>query len=279
MDTRAPKAKKYEIHPIADIFPMMSDDELSELAEDIKTNGLIHPIVTKAGVIIDGRNRLRACEIAGIAPEFVEFETDNIEAFIVSVNLARRNLTKGQQAMALAMIYPEPARGRGKTDLGKKGAESASFSYRRIAQARQILRSDHDLAQSVLAGVRKFDDALADIEKKQGTARNENMHLRELRKTRPDLADAIIEETLTLEEALQKAKQDDDEEKQLRWTITTNLIDGIRALDRDPAEAEEVASMYDASVADKRGEAITLDRMRRVGDFIQALIEAMEKNA
>src|SRR4051794_31268083 len=38
----------------------------------------------------------------------------------------RRNLTKGQQAAALAMIYPEPERGRGKTDDAKKGAEAAS---------------------------------------------------------------------------------------------------------------------------------------------------------
>src|SRR6516165_3714670 len=52
-------------------------------------------------------------------------------AYIVSANLNRRNLTKGQQAMALAMIYPEPARGRGKTDDAKKHAETSSFSYRR----------------------------------------------------------------------------------------------------------------------------------------------------
>ncbi len=46
---------------------MMTDDELAGLAADIKANGLIHPIVTDAaGVVIDGRNRLRACEIAGV---------------------------------------------------------------------------------------------------------------------------------------------------------------------------------------------------------------------
>jgi hypothetical protein len=33
----------------------------------------------------------------------------------ISANLMRRDLTKGQKAMALAMIYPEPdGRGRGK---------------------------------------------------------------------------------------------------------------------------------------------------------------------
>jgi hypothetical protein len=54
--------------------------------------------------------------------------------------LARRNLTKGQQAMALAVIHPEPERGRGKKDEARKEAESASFSYRRVKVARTVLR-------------------------------------------------------------------------------------------------------------------------------------------
>jgi len=33
-------------------------------------------------------------------------------AFIVSANLERRNLSKGQQAVALAMIYPETRQGK-----------------------------------------------------------------------------------------------------------------------------------------------------------------------
>ena len=66
------------LHPIADLFPMMTDDELANLAADIKANGLIHPIVVdKDGLVIDGRNRDRACEIAGIEPAVVAFEGDD----------------------------------------------------------------------------------------------------------------------------------------------------------------------------------------------------------
>jgi hypothetical protein len=49
-------------------------------------------------------------------------------ACIFSANLARRNLTKGQKAMAAAMIYPEPKRGRGNKDQARKETESLSFS-------------------------------------------------------------------------------------------------------------------------------------------------------
>jgi ParB-like chromosome segregation protein Spo0J len=52
----------YQVHPAATIFPLLPDDEMQELVDDIRTNGLQHPIVRNgAGVIIDGRNRLLAC--------------------------------------------------------------------------------------------------------------------------------------------------------------------------------------------------------------------------
>lgn len=47
---------------------MIPDDEMQELAADIEENGLIHPIVIKGNVLIDGRNRLAACKIAGVNP-------------------------------------------------------------------------------------------------------------------------------------------------------------------------------------------------------------------
>jgi ParB-like chromosome segregation protein Spo0J len=80
-----------EIHPAADVFPMLPDDELAALAEDIKQNGLMYPIVTAVdGILIDGRNRLRACEMVGVEPIWRTLNADNDEmlAFIVSMNLA-----------------------------------------------------------------------------------------------------------------------------------------------------------------------------------------------
>jgi ParB-like nuclease domain len=102
---------------------MMDSDELAALAEDIKENGLIHPIVLGEWVpdpeepekrvegIIDGRNRLAACGLAEVEPRFERFDGKDIAAFIVTTNINRRHLTKGQQAMALAMAYPEPEKG------------------------------------------------------------------------------------------------------------------------------------------------------------------------
>jgi hypothetical protein len=93
------------VHPAAGAFPLMSPDELRQLADDIATNGLVHPIVRNAvGVILDGRNRLRACEIAGIEPRYEQFKGTDATAFIVSTNLVRRHLSESQRAMVAAKL-------------------------------------------------------------------------------------------------------------------------------------------------------------------------------
>ena len=61
------RTKKLEAHSIADIWPVLSDEELQSLADDIEQNGLVHPVVLYEGKILDGRNRARACEMAGVA--------------------------------------------------------------------------------------------------------------------------------------------------------------------------------------------------------------------
>lgn len=50
-------------HPAAGCFPLLSDKHLDELVVSIKKSGLLYAIVlTRDGLILDGRNRLRACE-------------------------------------------------------------------------------------------------------------------------------------------------------------------------------------------------------------------------
>ena len=94
------------VHFLTAAFPMLEGDELLALAEDICDNGLRQPVVLdRDGQVIDGRNRLKACELAGVTPTFVTTDLDPI-AYILSVNVHSRHLSKGQQAMAYAMAYP-----------------------------------------------------------------------------------------------------------------------------------------------------------------------------
>src|SRR5262245_57667104 len=89
-----------QVHPVADLFPMLAEDELADLAADIKERGLLHPIVLDGdGRILDGRNRLLACEMAGMTPLFVTYEGDDPDGYAWSVNVRRRSHTKGQMAI------------------------------------------------------------------------------------------------------------------------------------------------------------------------------------
>ena len=121
-----------------------------------------------AGVLIDGRNRLRACEIAGVVPTFVSLNGHDAAAFIVSANLERRNLNKGQQAIALAMIYPEPGKGgRGKTSEANTAAKRGGFSADRLSDARSVLKHSRALAEAVLAHRTSLDKALETVERER----------------------------------------------------------------------------------------------------------------
>ena len=62
-----------KFHPAAELFPLMTEEELIELANDIRENGLQEPIVLLDGLIIDGRNRWLACEQIGIDHVDVKF--------------------------------------------------------------------------------------------------------------------------------------------------------------------------------------------------------------
>ena len=91
-------------HEFATLFPMLPDAELQSLADDISANGLQTPITTLDGLILDGRNRHRACEIAGVDPTFEEYLGGDPLAFVISHNLHRRHLTEPQRAMVASKL-------------------------------------------------------------------------------------------------------------------------------------------------------------------------------
>lgn len=96
-------------HEYAKLFPVLSDEALRELADDIEKNGLRNPIVLDENEqILDGRNRSAACILAGVKPVFEKFiGTDEQKlAFVVSSNVHRRHLTTSQRASVAAKLLP-----------------------------------------------------------------------------------------------------------------------------------------------------------------------------
>jgi hypothetical protein len=99
------ETEKLQAHPLAECFPRMSDDEIQSLAEDIKANGLSVPIVLYEGMILDGRNRYRACELAEIEPRFAHYSDNDPVGYVWSLNGERRSLTHEQRVAAYFSLY------------------------------------------------------------------------------------------------------------------------------------------------------------------------------
>jgi ParB-like chromosome segregation protein Spo0J len=128
---------RVRVHPAADLFPLMSDDELDELAEDIRKHGRQQQLVfwtperlgrygpdgPKDVYLLDGRNRLAAIEraFAGDIPRQAgEIEgalylspgggarllhaDDDPWAFVISANIHRRHLNRQQKRELIAQL-------------------------------------------------------------------------------------------------------------------------------------------------------------------------------
>lgn len=89
------------VHPAAALFPLMHGGELELLVADIAQNGLREPIMLYDGQILDGRNRLHACELAQVPPRFIEWDGDGGSplSFVLSRNLHRRHLDESQRSL------------------------------------------------------------------------------------------------------------------------------------------------------------------------------------
>jgi len=135
-----------QFHPVTDIFPMMTDAELEDLAADIRQNGLLTSIWTWQGQIIDGRNRYKACLIAGEEPRFQEWDGDekDLVAFVLALNLKRRHLDASQRAViGLAVEKYEAGRGKDRMIAGgkvttKQGKEKIPYPVEEQGQARDF---------------------------------------------------------------------------------------------------------------------------------------------
>jgi ParB-like chromosome segregation protein Spo0J len=257
------------VHPLAAIFPMLPDDELADLAEDIKANGLIHSIMLdQAGkVLVDGRNRLAACEIADVEPHFERLPPGIEPAdYIASVNLARRHMTAGQRAMSLAMLFPDPERTK---RAGSSVAKERKVSEARLSLARAVLRvAPDDLAPQVLSGSTTLDIAFAEVKRRQQAAMSEEAQLARLRAEAPDVAALVVEGTLSLIAGLAELDQRD---RNKRATIESGHRSAERIASSFAADAIAILSAIELGAAIKLDDSQqtqinqTLDLLLREG--------------
>ena len=270
------------VHPAAEVFPMLAPDELAELADDIREHGLAHPIVVKAGVLIDGRNRREACRMAGIEPRTVELNGQDPTAYVLSTNIARRHLTKGQRAMVVAKLYPEPTPGK-RNDL-LKNSTGADFDKGYLSHARTVLRLLPEVARDVLAGkvslgdayelARAAEDETADDAAhrkalKEAEAETKSRRLDAVAEVDAELADAVRDGRTRLPDAERIADEKRQKVEATRVTagVVLQHLDGVGAFHRKPSFRKQVVQQVAAQMTAMHTENLE-DAARFIGEVL-----------
>jgi hypothetical protein len=254
-------------HWVADMYPL-NEDDVAALAEDIKANGQIAPILAlKDGRIIDGRNRWLACQKAGIEPLIEVINPDGEEvadeklfSMATSCNSMRRDMTTSLRACLAAeawkRLHPEETRGGNtKAKVQKWTFEEfarASFKVGKTYAKQALAILNHDPSGELLGQAKgSLSDAyrIYEQEKIQRIKEREN---REILERHPDLQEQVAN-GMSVSEALVLARhresdriQKEEAEKRRKAAI----VDAVRAFQQmihmnQDLDGEEVRDWMD----------------------------------
>jgi ParB-like chromosome segregation protein Spo0J len=160
----------------------MSEEEFRALVADIKEQGQLEAIWTYRGEVIDGAHRLAACKELGIEPRVREWTgKGSLTAFVISLNVRRRQLTPSQKAMVAAealpmfeaeakerqklsnpnrAILPPSEKGKARDDA----AQAVGVSPRYVQDAKRLTKQAPELAEKVRAGAVTLPSAISEVE-------------------------------------------------------------------------------------------------------------------
>lgn len=167
----------YCVHPFAARFPLMTGREFDDLVESIAAQGVVVPIELSGGMLIDGRNRLRAVEVLrqrGINIEvpvvvWSPKEGESVLRRIFDLNFLRRHLTDDQRAVLatefLELIRAECAARQAASrfrSTGSGGSEAAPAALNSASPENghfdQLLSSQVRFERSAVGRIASFAD-------------------------------------------------------------------------------------------------------------------------
>jgi N6-adenosine-specific RNA methylase IME4 len=184
-------------HPLANIFPLIDGQPFADLVGDVIKHGVREPVWLYEGQILDGRNRWRAAEVAGVECPTVEYKGDDPLEFVLSLNLRRRHMNASQLAFVALEIEKYEAglaknRQRGgqggvllpalvpeaKGEAREKAAAAVGVSARYVQDAKKIEAAAPELADAVQRGTKTLTQAVREVkESAREQRREENREL------------------------------------------------------------------------------------------------------
>jgi len=199
-------------HPAADLFPRMVRSDLESLANSIKRNRQLFPIMLyKDGSVLDGRNRLAAFGLKELSKVEPWIETYNGELsavdYVRSVNWERMHLSQSQRTALAVLLLPEARRKAAEREkagtlasadatVGKAAEEVAAqmgVSPRQVERAVQIKKEAPEAFEKLHTGETTVRAEHAKLPRRKTTAATP----RPIQKSRTDSEDG----ELTLKQA------------------------------------------------------------------------------
>jgi hypothetical protein len=165
--------KRYDVHPLAEHAPQLSEDAYAELREDIGKHGQKLPIVIFEDKILDGRHRERVCYERELKPIYEQFKGsfDDARAFVWSLNGVRRQLTAGQKASLAAGlatatvggVHGNSAAGGDESKTVAQVSKETGVSKASIERAKRVQKEAPKLAKQVAKGDKTVRTAEAQV--------------------------------------------------------------------------------------------------------------------
>lgn len=233
-------------HPIADVWPMMDEAKLNELADDIRKNGQLVPVWLYEGRILDGRNRWAACKIAGVDPKTKEYTGDEPTAFAVSLNDRRRHMGKSALAAVAAELEPHFA-ADAKRRQKQHGGTAPGKPKTLPEKVPEVKKGDGDARKAAAVSVGVNDRYVSDAKKVKAEA--------------PEVFERLKAGKITLQDAKREvAKKPTDDWRQDERDRQGQVQDGLTVVANAAADKNLICW------AEREGLAVRIDRSTRYGN-------------
>jgi N6-adenosine-specific RNA methylase IME4 len=229
-------------HPAADAFPMMDAGRYAELVDDIRRNGQREAVTIFDRMVLDGRNRVKACSELGLVPKTREY-TGDPWAYVWALNGLRRDLADGQRAM-IKLLLDQQCADWHNAQAAKRASIEAEANRKRAeaAKGNDNAARDHELKTVAVPKEPQLKSEPIDRHPSRA-ARAEAAHVSPgtqakvewIAAKRPDMARQIAEGTTTLAQAMQAVKK----------AAAVAHLEAVETI-----EAKAVAGVYDVLVID-----------------------------
>jgi protein gp37/ParB-like chromosome segregation protein Spo0J len=208
----------YEVHPAADAYPLIGDSEFDELVESVRESGLREPITLNHDktILIDGRNRYRACVAAGVEPKFTTMAAQTPELtilkLIVDRNERRRHMNAGQKAMVALVLGPMFGDAIKAAETARKAAAGGpDGALARIRQNQTMTPADLPESLSEMSGSqtssRRDRESRERVAKAVGASGRSVQQAKAVQRDAPDLAEKVRSGEIALDAADRERRQ------------------------------------------------------------------------